>query len=173
MSRPVMPSAVAQIRRDLCQGCACPLDPLDPCASCPIDRWGQWMRCEPDATAPADPAQGFPPAAAAPSNPTGVGTLLKSTLAKFFIESGPGCQCNARAAQMDHRGPEWCESNLELIVGWLKEEAIRRRLPFFPPAARLLIRRCIAKARALQPPCPNPADRDPITVAPEPIPSDH
>ncbi|MFZ4778512.1 MAG: hypothetical protein ACOYM3_24340 [Terrimicrobiaceae bacterium] len=81
----------------------------------------------------------------------GVGTLLKSTLAKFSIEAGPGCQCNARAAQMDQLGPDWCEAHLELIIGWLKEEATRRRLPFFPPAARLLIRRCIAKSRRLQP----------------------
>lgn len=149
MIRPVMPSGIAQIRRSLCQGCTCPLDPLDPCASCPLDRWGQWMRCEPDATAPADPAQGFP-TPVNPSKPAGVGTILKSTLAKFFIEAGPGCQCNARAAQMDQLGPDWCQEHLEEIVGWLKEEAARRRLPFFPPAARLLIRRCIAKSHRLQ-----------------------
>jgi hypothetical protein len=82
-----------------------------------------------------------------PVKTIGPGTILKSTLAKFFIEAGSGCQCNARAAQMDQLGPDWCEAHLDLIVGWLKEEAARRNLPFLPIAARLLIRRAIHNAR--------------------------
>jgi hypothetical protein len=72
-------------------------------------------------------------------------------LARFFITPQAGtCQCNARAAQMDANGPDWCESNLDLIIGWLKEEADRRKLPFFTSAARLIVRRSIQKSRRLQ-----------------------
>jgi hypothetical protein len=39
---------------------------------------------------------------------------------------------------MDRLGVDWCEQNLEKIVGWLKEEAIKRKLPFFRFAGRRL-----------------------------------
>ena len=57
---------------------------------------------------------------------------------------------------MNAKGAEWCEANMERIVGWLREEAskrrlpiIRCRLPFFPFAVRLLIKRAIRNARNL------------------------
>ncbi|MFZ4779874.1 MAG: hypothetical protein ACOYM3_31325 [Terrimicrobiaceae bacterium] len=40
---------------------------------------------------------------------------------------------------------------MEEITGWLKEEAIKARLPFFAPAAKLLIRRAIKKSRIQSP----------------------
>jgi hypothetical protein len=49
---------------------------------------------------------------------------------------------------MDARGVSWVNENLETVVGWLREESERRRLPFLPVAARLLVRRAIKNARA-------------------------
>jgi hypothetical protein len=77
----------------------------------------------------------------------GPGTELKRLLASFGITSLPGCSCNRRAAHMDRMGCEWCEANESRVVGWLREEAARRGLPFIDAAGRVLVRRAIAKAR--------------------------
>jgi len=77
----------------------------------------------------------------------GPGTELKKLLAKVGITASPDCSCNARAAEMDRQGVEWCEANLDTIVGWLREQAEARGLPFLDIAGRLLVRRAIANAR--------------------------
>jgi hypothetical protein len=83
-----------------------------------------------------------------PAPPThGPGTELKKLLAKVGITATPDCSCNARAAEMDRQGIEWCENNLDTIVGWLREQATARGLPFLDVAGRLLVRRAIANAR--------------------------
>lgn len=86
-------------------------------------------------------------AASAPA--AGPGTELKKLLAgwPFRIVASPNCSCNARARTMDERGCDWCEANIDTIVGWLREEATKRRLPFIDAAGRLLVRRAIANAR--------------------------
>ena len=48
---------------------------------------------------------------------------------------------------MEAEQPGWCEANIEEIVGWLRESAAERGLPFVDIAARLLVRRAIANAR--------------------------
>ena len=60
----------------------------------------------------------------------GVGTALKSMLSKIGIQSTPTCSCNYRASEMDRLGYDWCINNRETIIGWLKEEADKRKLPF-------------------------------------------
>jgi len=94
---------------------------------------GTWsLRSEPEPSAP----------------PThGPGTELKKLLAKVGITASPDCSCNARAAEMDRQGVEWCEANLDTIVGWLREQAEARGLPFLDLAGRLLVRRAIQNAR--------------------------
>ena len=85
-----------------------------------------------------------------PPAPThGPGTELKKLLAgwPFKIVASPNCSCNARARTMDEKGCEWCEANIDTIVGWLREEAGKRKIPFVDVAARLLVRRAIANAR--------------------------
>jgi hypothetical protein len=77
----------------------------------------------------------------------GPGCHLKKLLAKAGITSTPDCSCNARAAEMDRQGAEWCEANIDTIVGWLREQAEARGLPFLDIAGRLLVRRAIANAR--------------------------
>jgi hypothetical protein len=75
------------------------------------------------------------------------GTELKKLLAWFGIVANNGCKCNDMAAEIDRKGVEWCASNIDTIVGWLREQADSRGLPFIELAARLLIRRAIRNAR--------------------------
>lgn len=78
----------------------------------------------------------------------GPGTELKNLLSFFGIYSVPeNCSCNARAAIMDAWGCDECERRIDEIVGWLREEAHKRGLPFVDVAGRMLVRRAIKNAR--------------------------
>ena len=77
----------------------------------------------------------------------GPGTELKKSLARIGIQPAKNCACNHRAAVMDRQGCDWCEANIDTIVGWLREEATKRGLPFLDAAGRLLVRRAIRNAR--------------------------
>lgn len=77
----------------------------------------------------------------------GAGTELKKLLAKVGLTATPDCSCNARAAEMDRQGVEWCEANLDTIVGWLREQAHARGLPFIDAVGQMLVRRAIKNAR--------------------------
>lgn len=99
-----------------------------------------------------DPTAGLPdPLTGAPVNNApavdGPGAYLKKYLSKIGITSTPTCSCNAKARHMDTMGVEWCEENLDTIVGWLKEEAEKRSLPFFDWPARMLVKKAISSAK--------------------------
>jgi hypothetical protein len=49
--------------------------------------------------------------------------------------------------RMEQAFPGWCEANIGVIVGWLREEAERRKLPFVDLAGELLVKRAIARHR--------------------------
>jgi hypothetical protein len=97
----------------------------------------------------ACPASPKTEAISAPAHPPahGPGTELKRLLARVGIAAAPDCACNARAAEMDRQGVEWCEANVDTIVGWLREQATARGLPFLDAAGRFLIKRAIKNAR--------------------------
>jgi hypothetical protein len=83
-----------------------------------------------------------------PSDPgRGPGTELKKLLKLVGITASPTCSCNDRARTMDTNGCDWCEANIDTIVGWLREEATKRKLPFVDLAGRLLVKRAIRNAR--------------------------
>ena len=121
----------------------CQCDPVARrCTVCGVDDFfcGSARAC------PALPASPQPPTP--PTN--GPGTELKKLLARVGITASPDCSCNARAAEMDRQEqqtPGWCEANLDTIVGWLREQAEARGLPFLDIAGRLLVRRAISNAR--------------------------
>jgi hypothetical protein len=80
----------------------------------------------------------------------GPGTELKALLKRVGIVANPGCSCNLRARAMDEmeaKEPGWCAANIDTIVGWLREEAGKRGLPFLDLPGRLLVKRAIANAR--------------------------
>jgi len=76
-----------------------------------------------------------------------VGTELKKLLARAGIHGSPHCECRARQARMDQMGVDWCEENIDTIVGWLAEEAASRGVPFLSSVGRLLVKRAISNAR--------------------------
>jgi len=80
------------------------------------------------------------------------GTALKKLLAAWplKITADSQCECSSRAAEMDkneRESPGWCLENIETIIGWMREEAEKRGLPFVDAAGRFLIRRAIKNAR--------------------------
>jgi len=91
-----------------------------------------------------------PPTPISELNLAGPGTQLKRLLSKVGIKSTPNCSCNARARKMDEMGVEWCEQNIDEIVGWLKEEAQKRRLPFLAFPTKILVQRAINMAKRVQ-----------------------
>ena len=85
-----------------------------------------------------------------PATPaSGPGTELKKLLAAwpFRFVAGDDCKCKQRARYMDQMGCDWVEANIEECVGYLRESAADRGLPFLDAAGRLLIRRAIGNAR--------------------------
>lgn len=87
----------------------------------------------------------FAPPSAALTN-FGPGTELKKMLSKIGIKASPTCSCNARAQAMDTNGIEWCKANTDTIVGWLREEATKRGLPFIDLAGKIIVKRAISLA---------------------------
>ncbi len=83
----------------------------------------------------------------------GVGAELKRLLRLFRIVPTTGCRCAEHAREMDARGPDWCERNIELICDWMEVEAARRKLTkfvFSRAAARTLVRIAIRNTRRKQ-----------------------
>ena len=78
---------------------------------------------------------------------SGTGTNLRKLLHRFFLTARASCKCGKRANEMDQKGPDWCEKNIELIVDWLQEEAEKRKLPFMRLAGKALVKLAIRKAR--------------------------
>lgn len=79
--------------------------------------------------------------------PNGPGTILSKMLSKIGINSTPNCSCRRRAMEMNNRGPDWCAENIDTIVGWLREESEKRKLPFVDFAGKILIQRAIKLSR--------------------------
>jgi hypothetical protein len=77
----------------------------------------------------------------------GVGTELSKTLEAFGIKSTPNCSCKKKAKIMDKNGIEWCESNKDTIIGWLEEEATKRKLIFSKTIAKIILNRAIKSAK--------------------------
>lgn len=100
----------------------------------------------------AFPFPTLPPVPAPPPQtledfPNGPGTILSKMLSKIGINSTPNCSCRRRAMEMNNRGPEWCAENMDMIVGWLREESEKRKLPFVDFAGKLLIQRAVKVSR--------------------------
>lgn len=85
---------------------------------------------------------------AAKYSPTeGPGTELKKLLSLVGITADENCSCNKHARIMNSWGPDECERRIDEIVGWLRDEATKRKLPFIDSAGRAIVRRAIAAAR--------------------------
>lgn len=75
------------------------------------------------------------------------GTELRKILSWFGIASDECGACESHAEQMDEWTCEQAEDRVELVLIWLRNEAINRRLPFIEPVARAAVLLAIANAR--------------------------
>jgi hypothetical protein len=82
-------------------------------------------------------------------NPNHPGTILSKMIKNVGIKITDTCSCKKHALEMNDRGNDWCEENINTIVGWLKDEANRRNLPFMDSIGKLVVNRAIKKSRKL------------------------
>lgn len=82
-------------------------------------------------------------------NPNGPGTILTNMISTMGIKSTPNCSCRRHAIEMNDKGPDWCEENMNTILGWLKEESSKRHLPYIESVASLVVKRAIKTSRRL------------------------
>jgi len=78
---------------------------------------------------------------------TGPGTELTKILRLFGITYTPECACGDRAKFMNSVGIEWCKANKQSIVAWMKEEAEKRKLPFWKFGATMIVTWAIFKSQ--------------------------
>jgi hypothetical protein len=76
----------------------------------------------------------------------GPGTELKILLKTIGITATSNCSCNARAKTMDEKGSQWVLDNEDTVVGWLKEEANKRKLPFIDLVGKQIVRLAVKRA---------------------------
>lgn len=82
-------------------------------------------------------------------HPNGPGTVLSQMIKSLGIHITSNCSCKQHAIEMNEKGNDWCEQNIDTIVGWLKAEAKKKGLPFFDTLGRLMVGRAIKKSRRL------------------------
>lgn len=82
-------------------------------------------------------------------NPNGPGSILTGMLSSIGIKSTSNCACRRHAIEMNDNGPDWCEQNIDKILSWLKEESVKRKLPFVESVAKIMINKAISKSREL------------------------
>lgn len=80
-------------------------------------------------------------------NPNGPGTILAGMFSSLGIKTSPTCSCKRHALEMNRNGIDWCEQNISTIVGWLKEESSKRKIPFIESLAILVVKRAIRKSK--------------------------
>jgi hypothetical protein len=82
-------------------------------------------------------------------DPNGPGTVLSKMIKTLGIVMSDSCSCRRHAIEMNTRGSDWCEQNMDTVVGWLREEANRRGLPFVDMIGKLMVGRAVKKSRKL------------------------
>lgn len=82
-------------------------------------------------------------------DPHGPGTVLSQMIKSVGIQMTENCSCRRHALEMNKQGNDWCEKNIDTIVGWLREEAKRRKLPFMDAIGKMVVGRAIKKSRKL------------------------
>lgn len=82
-------------------------------------------------------------------DPNGPGTVLSKMIKSLGIVMSDSCSCRRHAIEMNTKGSDWCEQNIDTVVGWLREEANRRGLPFVDMVGKLMVNRAIKKSRKL------------------------
>jgi hypothetical protein len=84
------------------------------------------------------------------SDPNGPGSILTNMISTMGIKSTSNCSCRRHALEMNEKGPDWCEQNINTILSWLKEESTKRKLPYVEAVAKLIVNRAIKTSRRLK-----------------------
>ena len=82
-------------------------------------------------------------------HPNHPGTVLSTMIKSLGIHMSDSCSCKRHALLMNEKGNDWCEENIDTVVGWLREEAKRRGLPFVDMIGKVMVNRAIKKSRKL------------------------
>lgn len=82
-------------------------------------------------------------------DPHGPGTQLSKMIKSLGIHMSDSCSCRRHALQMNEKGNDWCAENVDTVVGWLREEAKNRGLPFVDMVGKVMVNRAIKKSRKL------------------------
>lgn len=82
-------------------------------------------------------------------DPNSPGTLLAKMIKSVGIVINDSCSCRRHALEMNAKGNDWCQENIDTIVGWLRQEAKNRNLPFIDAIGKLMVSRAIKKSRKL------------------------
>lgn len=82
-------------------------------------------------------------------DPNGPGTVLSKMIKSLGIVMSDSCSCRRHAIEMNAKGNDWCEQNVDTIVGWLRDEAKKRSLPFVDMIGKVMVNRAIKKSRKL------------------------
>lgn len=82
-------------------------------------------------------------------DPNGPGTQLSKMIKSLGIHMSDSCSCRRHALTMNEKGNDWCEQNVDTIVGWLRDEASRRGLPFIDMIGKVMVNRAIKKSKKL------------------------
>jgi len=83
-------------------------------------------------------------------DPNGPGSILTGMIKTLGISSSSTCSCRRHALEMNDKGPDWCEENMETILSWLRDEAKKRGLPFIDMVGKAMVQRAINRSRKLK-----------------------
>ena len=81
------------------------------------------------------------------TQPDGPGSLLVKILAWYGHAASPSCPCINNAKLMNANGPDWCSFKVNLVVEWVREEAVKRNVPFVEEVVAVLVQKAIALSR--------------------------
>lgn len=83
--------------------------------------------------------------------PWGPGSILKEDLAAWGFKERENCNCGQYARMMDLNGPQWCLDQMDKILGWMKQSAHQRKLPFSRLVGKKFVKDAVKKYRAQVP----------------------
>jgi hypothetical protein len=83
------------------------------------------------------------------TDPDGPGSILAGMFSGLGIKTSPTCSCKKHMREMNLRGNDWCENNMDTIMSWLRAESEKRKLPFVEIVAKTIVRSSIKKSRRL------------------------
>lgn len=77
----------------------------------------------------------------------GVGDTLSNIISKMGYGYSSMSRARAKITYLNKKGIDWCEQNQNIILLWLKEECIEKRIQFLDKIGKSLIRLAIKKAK--------------------------